>query len=557
MADKTYDAVIIGGGSRGLALGMYLAKYGGMKVAIFDAHYELGGGWAYEEAVAGFASSVHAALIGDWYFLPLEWDFPEWREMVKWIHNLACQGAVFSEDQSCVLFYSSRSDPDQEKTWQELARFSEKDADTWVDYWRKWQKLKPIWLSTLFNPPLPPGVTGPLEAALADPESGFDPSWVMQTPLGVVRDMFESEAIQAALLRVVEMSSGYPPDTFGGGANQFLTQFTMADVGQIEHGTHNVAHAAYKIFLENGGETFTNREVEKVIIKNGKARGIRLTDGSEIEARKLVVSTLSPQQLVFQLTGEEYFTPRTVRRIKNLSIRSTCIAWYWWDDTGEWEFMYIWAVGSVVLLIAALMVAVSERQEWGPRVRRAIPRNPLGRLIAFLFYSGAAGGILWCVILMGLSLLIVYGATPASARIHFSWDGDEVIYLGLAQYAVAYTLTGLLLWRVLLARRMKHTFIWVVVLLLVAVGMVGPILGTFLLRSGWDGDMSVDNNFLMVTNPVTMGENPESRDVCLMFSGIWAVAAAVMSLPWTIEQFGKFKSLKPARAKRRRPASDG
>ncbi|HDZ19804.1 hypothetical protein LCGC14_0204880 [marine sediment metagenome] len=233
------------------------------------------------------------------------------------------------------------------------------------------------------------------------------------------------------------------------------------------------------------------------------------------------------------------------------------IAGYWWDEIGDWEFIYVWAVGSVVILIGGLMVAVSERQEWGPRVRRSIPRNPLGRLIAFLFYSGAAGGILWCVILMGLTLLIAYLAGPVSAR-RYGWDRDEVIYLlGLAQYAVAYALTGLLLWRVLMARRMKHIFIWVVVLLLVAVGMVGPILGTFLLRSGWDGDMSVGNNFLMVTNPVTMGEDEESRAVCLVFSGLWALVAAVLSLPWMIEQFGKFKSLKPARAKRRGPASDG
>ena len=234
------------------------------------------------------------------------------------------------------------------------------------------------------------------------------------------------------------------------------------------------------------------------------------------------------------------------------------IAGYWWDEIGDWEFMYVWAVGAVAILIAALMVAVSERQELGPRVRRAIPRNPLGRLIAFLFYSGAAGGILWCVILMGLTLLIAHLAAPAPGRKRYGWDRDEVIYLlGLAQYAVAYALTGLLLWRVLMAGRMKHTFIWVVVLLLVAAGMVGPILGTFLLRAGWDGDMSVGNNILMVTNPVTMGQDRESRNVCLMFSGISALAVAVLSLPWMIEQFGKFKSLKPARAKRGGPASDG
>jgi len=36
MADLTFDAVIIGGGNKGLMLAMYLMKYGGMSVGIFE-----------------------------------------------------------------------------------------------------------------------------------------------------------------------------------------------------------------------------------------------------------------------------------------------------------------------------------------------------------------------------------------------------------------------------------------------------------------------------------------------------------------------------------------
>ena len=47
MADAKYDVVLIGGGNKGLVLAMYLAKYGGMKVGIFEKNHELGGGWGY------------------------------------------------------------------------------------------------------------------------------------------------------------------------------------------------------------------------------------------------------------------------------------------------------------------------------------------------------------------------------------------------------------------------------------------------------------------------------------------------------------------------------
>jgi len=44
MPDATYDAVIIGGGNKALAVGMYLQTYGAMDVAIFERRHEIGGG---------------------------------------------------------------------------------------------------------------------------------------------------------------------------------------------------------------------------------------------------------------------------------------------------------------------------------------------------------------------------------------------------------------------------------------------------------------------------------------------------------------------------------
>ena len=43
MADKTYDAVIVGGGNKGLLLAMYLVKYGGLSVGVFERRHEIGG----------------------------------------------------------------------------------------------------------------------------------------------------------------------------------------------------------------------------------------------------------------------------------------------------------------------------------------------------------------------------------------------------------------------------------------------------------------------------------------------------------------------------------
>ena len=52
MADETFDAVIVGGGTKALFLAMYLIKYGGMSVGIFERRHEIGGCLATEEISA-------------------------------------------------------------------------------------------------------------------------------------------------------------------------------------------------------------------------------------------------------------------------------------------------------------------------------------------------------------------------------------------------------------------------------------------------------------------------------------------------------------------------
>ena len=59
MSDATYDAVIIGAGHNGMALGTYLAK-AGWDVAIFEKRGEEGGGLCTEELTQpGFLHNVH------------------------------------------------------------------------------------------------------------------------------------------------------------------------------------------------------------------------------------------------------------------------------------------------------------------------------------------------------------------------------------------------------------------------------------------------------------------------------------------------------------------
>jgi beta-carotene ketolase (CrtO type) len=141
MADLTFDAVIVGGGNKALFLAMYLSKYGGMSVGIFERRHEIGGCLATEETSApGFRGNTHANIILPWYFAPLYRDFPEFWDYGGQVDQYTVSdGSIFRKDQTCLGIYSEKHDPEQERTAREIARFSQRDAEKWLKLWKLWR----------------------------------------------------------------------------------------------------------------------------------------------------------------------------------------------------------------------------------------------------------------------------------------------------------------------------------------------------------------------------------------------------------------------------------
>jgi beta-carotene ketolase (CrtO type) len=142
MADQTFDAAIVGGGTRALFLAMYLAKYANMSVGIFERRHEIGGGLATEEIAApGFRGNTHASIQLPWYYLPVWRDFPEfWAYGAKIDQYTVSDGAIFRDNQTCLAICSDKHDPSQEPTARELARFSERAADKWLKLRKPWEE---------------------------------------------------------------------------------------------------------------------------------------------------------------------------------------------------------------------------------------------------------------------------------------------------------------------------------------------------------------------------------------------------------------------------------
>ena len=98
---------------------------------------------------------------------------------------------------------------------------------------------------------------------------------------------------------------------------------------------------------------------------------------------------------------------------------------------GDAELLVVWMAFTLGVLALAVVVSAGERETVGPRLRRSIPRNPLLRIPAFLFYSGITGGLLWCAIL----IVLTFVATWAGALFLERWTvGATGAYGGYGGY---------------------------------------------------------------------------------------------------------------------------
>ncbi|MCC7192212.1 MAG: hypothetical protein IT444_05455 [Phycisphaeraceae bacterium] len=210
--------------------------------------------------------------------------------------------------------------------------------------------------------------------------------------------------------------------------------------------------------------------------------------------------------------------------------------------------IWIWSCICLIPLGLNLFVATAERNTWGMRVRRQIPRSALGRAVAFLFFSGAAGGILWTLILAAFTLLafpLYFGLFLKNASgiggfpewvLKANWAAAVTAF-----YLVAYALTAVLIRSYLLHRWFKPITTPVIAAALMAIFTVVPIIIAFI----FSFDPFDQQDLIMLGNPlaplIKFERSMEYLYVAAWVAIPWAIVAAVLSLPWMRRQMREFR----------------
>jgi phytoene dehydrogenase-like protein len=116
---------------------------------------------------------------------------------------------------------------------------------------------------------------------------------------------FASERAHGVLAPWV-LHTGLGPDQATSG---FMTQVIAVAVQEggmpvPRGGGVKLADALVQLIRDHGGVCEADRDVERVIVRSGRAVGVRLTDGETIEAERAVVASVTPTQLYERLLAD-------------------------------------------------------------------------------------------------------------------------------------------------------------------------------------------------------------------------------------------------------------
>ena len=314
--ETKFDIIVIGAGPNGLQAGAYLSK-AGEKVLVLERRYECGGGlWTEETTFPGFFHSTHAVYMMMADFAPLYTDLRLEEDYgVQHILPDLIWAMPFEDGRSLCIY------KDVDRTCKSIAQFSQKDAETYKEFYLFTKKCVDEFIGPATYMP-PAGALDQI-VLLQNLEFGAEMGeWSEMNALEIINAKFEDPRLKAMILYITtHWGVRYDMNALG---YLVLLYFNRAHNYQlVKGGSHMVASALNKIIHENDGIVKNNQRVKRIIVENGEAKGVEMEEGIVYEASKAVLSTIDPQQTFLDYVGEDNIDNKPlVNKIKNWDLEA-------------------------------------------------------------------------------------------------------------------------------------------------------------------------------------------------------------------------------------------
>ena len=304
---EAYDVIIIGAGHNGLVCAAYLLE-AGYSVLLLESRSIPGGGATTEELMPQEAPGFKFNPCAINHLFIFLGSVIQELELHKYgLEYLECDPVAFCPHPDGKYFLAHKS---VEKTCAEIARYSERDAQKYAEYTEFWQRF--IKAVRPFFSAAPKSITDiagsyglknlpDLFSILGGADTTLDLiRTLLSSPIDNINEYFDSEFVKAPLARLsAELSSPPSQKAMSFGAMMMGLRHNPG-MARPRGGTGALTKALVKCVTSKGGVILTDQKVEKVLVDNGKAVGVRVAGGKEYRANKGVISSLDAKRLFLQ-----------------------------------------------------------------------------------------------------------------------------------------------------------------------------------------------------------------------------------------------------------------
>src|SRR6201997_1843932 len=296
-----YDVIVIGGGHNGLTHAAYLAR-AGKRVLVLERRHLVGGAAVTEEVFPGFKFSVCSYVVS-----LLRPEIIRDLELPRHGLEILPLDGTFTPMPSGDYLWRVN---DHGKTYREIARHSKVDAEAYDEFGKAMQAMCRFVKPILSMVPPDPTTLNPRELmkllfigrrfqGMSSYDKYNQVQLMTMSAVDFLDQWFETEVLKAT------MSASGIIGTFLGvrspGTAYVLLHHYMGEIdgafrawGFARGGTGAISNAIAGAAREAGVEIRTQAPTAKIIVKEGKAKGVVLANGDEIYA-DIVSSSVDPK----------------------------------------------------------------------------------------------------------------------------------------------------------------------------------------------------------------------------------------------------------------------